>query len=118
MLRKLPFAVVLLKISAQKRGLGVLSESQHGIRNATGLLFGTDASRSTHLSYVSFAFARLPLLKNGHGWSSVCVSRLNPSLSQVCSCGSFGSRELVMMLTGARPSIFLRRRRIGRRNVS
>ena len=38
--RKFPFSVVLLKISAQKRGLGVLSESQQGIRKATGLLLG------------------------------------------------------------------------------
>ena len=48
--RKFPFGVVRLKISAKKRGLGVLSESQQGTRKATGRLFGTDASRSTQRS--------------------------------------------------------------------
>ena len=38
--RKFPCSVVLLKISAQNRGLGVFSESQHGMRNATGRLPG------------------------------------------------------------------------------
>ncbi len=48
--RYFPLAVVLLKISAQKRGLGVFSESQHGMRNATGFVFGIACIRSTHLS--------------------------------------------------------------------
>ena len=45
-------------------------------------------------------------------------SRLTPSLSHVCKCGSSGSIWQVMMLTGARPSIFLSRSRIGRRYAS
>src|SRR5205807_10665492 len=85
--KKFPFAVVLLKISAQKRGLGVLSESQHGMRNATGLLPEIECKRSTERSYVSLALAKPPL-KKGQGWSTVWHSRLNHSLSQACSCGS------------------------------
>ena len=73
--RKLFFSVVLLKISAKNRGLTVFSESQHGVRNATGLLFGTAASRSTHFSYVSLALSKPFLPRSGHGWSNVCVSR-------------------------------------------
>ena len=48
--RNRPLGVVLLKISAKNRGLGVFSESQQGMRNATGRLFGTSASRSTQRS--------------------------------------------------------------------
>src|SRR5262245_41250759 len=115
--RKFPFSVVLLKISAQCRGLGVFSESQQGMRKATGLLPGISLIRSTQRSYVLLAFSK-PILKNGHGWSMVWHSIDRPSLSQVCSCGSFGLTEQVMMLTGALPSIGCRRRRIGRRKVS
>ena len=42
-----PFSLVRLKISAKKRGLAEFIESQQGMRNATGLLFGMLASKST-----------------------------------------------------------------------
>jgi hypothetical protein len=54
----LVFAVCLLKISAQCRGLGVLSESQHGMRKATGRLPGIAFIKSMQRSVVSFAFAK------------------------------------------------------------
>src|SRR5947209_5939715 len=56
--RKLPFAVLLLKISVNRRGLGVLSESQQGVRKATGRLLGIAAIMSTQRSYVCFAFLK------------------------------------------------------------
>src|ERR1700730_11179573 len=56
--KKLPLGVVLLKISAKNRGLGVLSESQQGTRKATGWLPGTLFSKSTHRSNVDLALAK------------------------------------------------------------
>src|SRR4051794_17020225 len=88
--RKLPCSVVLLKTSAQNRGLGVLSESQQGMRKATGLLPGIWLTRSTHLSYVSLALERLLSFRQGQGWSNVWHSMLSPSFSHAASCGSLG----------------------------
>ena len=45
-----PCSVVLLNISSQNRGLGVLSESQQGIRNATGRFPGIALISSTQRS--------------------------------------------------------------------
>ena len=61
----------------------------------------------------------VPLLQAaGRGGSACGTSSDSPSVSQAWSRGSLGSTWLVMMLTGARPSIALSRLRIGRRNVS
>src|SRR5688572_21994764 len=65
--RNAPPAVRRLKISAKNRGLGVFFDSQQGMRNATGWLPGTLASRSTQRSNVDCAFAKSPPCRRGHG---------------------------------------------------
>src|SRR5262249_5482388 len=67
MARNRPAGVFLQKISAKNRGLTVLSESQQGMRNATGALPRIDDIKSTQRSYVDLAFAKSPPCKRGHG---------------------------------------------------
>src|SRR6185312_15841759 len=55
-----PSLLVLLKISAKKRGLTVFCESQQGIRNATGRLPGILLRRSTQSWKVFWAAAKSP----------------------------------------------------------
>jgi len=69
-------------------------------------------------STVDFAFSKSPSRRSGWGWSIVWTSRLTPSLSHVWSWGACGSTLQDMMLSGARPSIFFRRSRMGRRKAS
>src|SRR5262252_3690342 len=65
--RNLPPGLALLKISAKKRGLTVLSESQQGMRKATGLLPGIWFIRSTQPWYVRAALAKSPFCRQGQG---------------------------------------------------
>src|SRR5436190_912013 len=53
--RKWPAGVVRLKISAKSRGLGLLIESQQGVRKATGRLPGICVMRSRQPLNVSTA---------------------------------------------------------------
>ena len=48
----------------------------------------------------------------------VCTSMLSPSRNHFWRCGSEGLTKFVKMESGARPSIFASRSRIGRRNAS
>ena len=90
--RKFPAGLVVLKISAKNRGLGVFSESQQGIRNATGSVAGDLVQQVDAVVIRPLGRGEVALLEQRAGvgrgvWTSID----SPSLSQPWSRGSSGS---------------------------
>src|SRR2546426_5504473 len=65
--RNCPAELVRLKISANKRGLALLIESQHGVRKATGTLLEIWFNKSTQPWNVFCALVKLPWARIGQG---------------------------------------------------